>query len=186
MGCHGGFSLDEATRRSWYSPEEVLKDLRPDMTFADVGCGDGFFSLLAAKLVGEKGHVYSVDVDSAAIAKLKAKAQAEGLANISARAGAAEDTVFCRSCIDVVFFSMVLHDFTDPDIVLRNAKQMLKPTGQVVNLDWKKEPMEFGPPVQIRFSEEQASGLMHKAGLRTAAIMDAGKFHYLVIAKPQS
>jgi ubiquinone/menaquinone biosynthesis C-methylase UbiE len=71
LGCHGGFSLDEATRRSWYNPDAILKDLRFGMVLVDVGCGDGFFSILAAKKVGDKGRVYAVDIDSKAIAKLK-------------------------------------------------------------------------------------------------------------------
>ena len=56
MTCHGGFSLDEATRRSWYNPEAVLKDLRKGMVLVDIGCGEGFFSILAAKKVGEEGQ----------------------------------------------------------------------------------------------------------------------------------
>jgi hypothetical protein len=49
MACHGGFSLDDATRRSWYNPEVILQDLQADRVFVDVGCGEGFFSILAAK-----------------------------------------------------------------------------------------------------------------------------------------
>jgi alpha-beta hydrolase superfamily lysophospholipase len=64
MSCHGGFNLDEATRRSWYTPEEVLSDLKEGMTFVDVGCGDGFFSILASKKVGPNGRVYAVDIDA--------------------------------------------------------------------------------------------------------------------------
>ena len=58
MGCHGGFSLDEATRRSWFNPEKVLKDagLGLGMTFVDVGCGDGFFTILAAQIVGTQSR----------------------------------------------------------------------------------------------------------------------------------
>src|SRR4030067_511676 len=108
MGCHGNFSLDETTRRSWYNPEAILVDLKAGMTFADIGCGDGYFAVLAAKKVGAKGKVYAMD----------------------------------------------LHDFRDPAKVLFNAKEMLKPSGLVVDLDWKKVSMPFGPPVSIRFSEE--------------------------------
>ena len=157
MGCHGGFSLDENTQRSWYNPQAVLSDLKAGMTFADIGCGDGYFTLLAAKIVGEKGKVYAVDIDPSGIEKLKNKAQTQGLTNIAAQAGKAEDTVFCRGCVDFVLFSMDLHDFGDAAKVLQNAKQMLKPNGRVVDLDWKKIPMPFGPPVAIRFSEEYAA-----------------------------
>jgi ubiquinone/menaquinone biosynthesis C-methylase UbiE len=177
MGCHGGFSLDEATRRSWYSPEAVFNNLRLDMVFLDIGCGDGFFSILAAKKVGENGKVFAVDIDSSAIEKLKQKAVAEGLNNIVAKVGKAEDTVFCNGCADFIFYSMDLHDFSD-------AKQMIKANGQLVDLDWKKLDMPFGPPVAIRFSEEKASGLLRSAGFTIADVRNIGPYHYIVTAKP--
>ena len=94
MGCHGGFSLDEATRRSWYNPDVILQDLKEGMTFADIGCGDGFFTILASKKVGENGKVYAVDVDPQGIEKLKNKAKTEKLTNINAQVGKAEETIF--------------------------------------------------------------------------------------------
>ncbi len=184
MVCHGGFALDEATRRSWYSPEAILKDLHSDMTFMDIGCGDGFFSILAAKTVGKKGKVYAVDSDASAIEKLNYKAKAEGLKNITAKVGAAEETVFCRECADFVFYSMVLHDFGDPAKVLQNALQMMKPTGRLVDLDWKKQDVPFGPPFKIRFSKEHASDLIRKAGFQISDVKDVGSYHYVVAAKP--
>jgi len=184
MGCHGGFSLDEATRRSWYNPEAILQDLHLAMTFMDIGCGDGFFSILAAKKIGEKGKVYAVDSDASAIEKLNRKAKAEGLENIVAKVGAAEETVFCSKCVDFVFFSMVLHDFNNPAKVLLNAKRMVKPAGRLVDLDWKKQDMPFGPPVKIRFSEEHASNLIKNAGFQIEGVKDVGSYHYVVSAKP--
>ena len=184
MGCHGGFALDEATRRSWYNPEVILQDLRSGMTFADIGCGDGFFSILAAKKVGENGKVYAVDADASAIEKLKQKANAEGIKNITAKVGTAEETIFCKGCADYVFYSMVLHDFTDPAKVLQNAKQMIKPNGRIIDLDWKKQEMPFGPPIGIRFSEEKASDLLRNAGFKVDFVKEAGPCHYVIIAKP--
>ncbi len=188
MVCHGGFSLDEATRRSWYNPEAILKEagLRKDMTFVDVGCGDGFFSVLAAAVVGETGRVYAVDVDASAIDRLKQKAAARGFNNVSAKAAPAEETVFCDACADVVFYSMVLHDFRDAPQVLRNARKMLKTSGTLVDLDWKKQEMPFGPPFAIRFSPEFAGKLMSDAGFSVQATKDVGAFHYVVLAKPSA
>jgi ubiquinone/menaquinone biosynthesis C-methylase UbiE len=184
MGCHGGFNLDETTRRTWYNPEAILQDLHAGMMFMDIGCGDGFFSILAAKKVGEKGKVYAVDTDASAIEKLKQKTNAEGLKNINAKTGKAEDTVFCNQCADFVFYSMDLHDFNDPAKVLQNAKQMIKSNGRVIDLDWKKIDMPFGPPVSIRFSEEHAAGLMRAAGFTLTDIKDVGRYHYVLTAKP--
>ena len=154
------------------------------MVFMDIGCGDGFFTIPAAQLVGEKGVIYALDVDSAAVEKLKDKAAEKGLTNITAKVGAAEETVFCTECADIVFYSRVLHDFKDPEKVLRNAKRMLKPAGTLVNLDWKKKPTMFGPPVRIRFSEEQAANLIKAAGFMIENVKTAGRNFYVVTAKP--
>jgi ubiquinone/menaquinone biosynthesis C-methylase UbiE len=185
MACHGGFSLGETTRRSWFDPEKVLKDagLRSGMVFVDVGSGDGFFTILAAEVVGEKGVVYAVDRDSSAIERLRRRAAEKGFANVKAVVAEAEETVFCEACADVVFYSIVLHDFRDPAKVLQNARRMLKPSGRLVDLDWKKKRMSFGPPVQIRFSEEKASALMEAAGFKIESVQDVGPYHYLIIAK---
>jgi ubiquinone/menaquinone biosynthesis C-methylase UbiE len=184
VSCHGGFSLDEAIRRSWYNPEGILKDLRLGMTFADIGCGDGFFSILAAKKVGANGKVYAVDTDASGIEKLKKKAKMEGIKNVTTKVGTAENTVFCKQCIDIVFFSMDLHDFSDPTKVLQNAREMINPTGQLIDLDWKKIVMPFGPPAAIRLSEEKASSLIQAAGFNVESAKDAGPYHYILKAKP--
>jgi ubiquinone/menaquinone biosynthesis C-methylase UbiE len=183
--CHGGFNLDESIRRSWYSPEAILESLGEGMVFADVGCGDGFFTLLAAKKVGLKGKVYAVDIDAQAIGRLKDKAALLGLQNIATEVGSAEEAVFCSKCVDMVFYSMVLHDFSDPTCVLKNAWNILKPTGILIDLDWKKMQVPFGPPYEIRFSEDYASTLLQNAGFEVIDVKDVGAYHYVLDAKPK-
>jgi hypothetical protein len=68
--------------------------------------------------------------------------------------------------------------------VLKNAKNMIKPTGQLIDLDWKKQEEPFGPPFAIRFSEEKAAGLMRSAGFTVEEVKDSGPHHYVVTAKP--
>ncbi len=154
------------------------------MVFVDVGCGDGFFSILAAKKVGTKGKVYAVDSDASAIEKLNDKARSEGLSNIVSTVGAAEETIFCESCADFVFFSMVLHDFENSAKVLQNARKMVNPSGRLIDLDWKRQEMSFGPPLRIRFSATHASGLIRGAGFKIFSSVDAGSYHYLITAEP--
>jgi ubiquinone/menaquinone biosynthesis C-methylase UbiE len=180
------FLDDEKERREWQNPEEILLNigLRPGFIFIDMGCGDGFFALPAARLVGEDGKVCGLDADGEAIARLKKRAGKEGLTNLVLKVGWAEDTVFCDGCADIVFFGIVLHDFRSVARVLSNAKRMLKHDGRLVDLDWKKEDMEFGPPLRIRLSEDQAAGLIRAAGFKIEKISVAGSYHYLVIAHP--
>ena len=153
------------------------------MTFMDIGCGNGFFTIPAAEQVDESGKVYAVDASAEAVETVKRKAAAKGLKNIITKAREAEETVFCDECADMVFFSIVLHDFRDPAKVLRNAKRMIKPTGTLINLDWKKKRTAFGPPLHIRFSEEQAQALIEQAGFTVESGKDAGNNFYLVTAK---
>ena len=61
-----------------------------------LACGDGFFSILAAKKVGEKWEVYAVDSDASAIERLNCKTEGEGLKNIFGKIGLAEEIVFCQ------------------------------------------------------------------------------------------
>ena len=183
---HYGFPGEDALRRKWHNPETTLKSigLHHGMVFMDIGCGYGFFTIPAAEQVGENGRVYAVDAAPEAIEIVKRKADEKGLKNIVVKAAEAEETVFCDKCADMVFFSIVLHDFRDPAKVLNNAKQMIKPDGTLINLDWKKKRMEFGPPLQIRFSEEQAQALIKQAGFKIESVKDAGSNFYLVTAKP--
>jgi ubiquinone/menaquinone biosynthesis C-methylase UbiE len=82
----------------------------------------------------------------------------------------------------MVFFGIDLHDFGDPVAVLRNARRMLGPEGRLLDLDWKDEPMEMGPPRWKRFSVEKAGSLMESAGLRVLSVRESGPYHYLIIA----
>jgi ubiquinone/menaquinone biosynthesis C-methylase UbiE len=175
---------DDKERRRWQNPEEILRAIgvTPGSVFIDIGCGSGFFTVPAARLVDNYGKVYALDMSRDAVALLKERAAVEGLRNIVAEVGMAEDRIFCEACANIVFFGIVLHDFDDPDKVLLNAGKMLKPAGRLVDLDWKKEPMELGPPLDIRFSEEQATGRIRGAGFQIDSVEDSGLYHYLVVA----
>ena len=185
MSNHKHFG--EGTIRKWHHPKINLETLglREGMTFMDIGCGYGFFTILAAQIVGESGKVYAVDIDSSSINQLKRDALEKGLKNIHIAIGAAEGTIFCTECADIVFYNTVLHDFQDPAKVLRNAKTMLKPSGKMVNIDWKKKPTAFGPSLQIRLSEEQAINLIKQAGFTIASVKDVESDFYIVTAKPR-
>ena len=178
------FFNDETERRTWQNPTAILTliGLKRGFTFVDVGCGPGFFTLPAAKLVGETGTVYGVDANAAAIRNLREKAIENGFDNVYATIGAAENTIVGEALADIVFFGIVLHDFNDPAKVLKNARRMLKPTGTLVDLDWKKEPMQLGPPLPIRFSEKKATSLVRQAGFKIEVVRDVGPYHYLITA----
>jgi ubiquinone/menaquinone biosynthesis C-methylase UbiE len=176
-------------RRQWQNPEAIFRriGLKPNQVFVDMGCGDGFFTIPAAYIVGENGKVYSLDIDKDAVSAVRERARREGLKNIVTRVGNAEETMFCEGCGDIVFFANDLHDFEDPSKVLSNARRIIKASGRLVDVDWKKKSMLMpGPPLRIRLSETEASNLIKKAGFDIEMVGEVGPYHYIIIAKPVS
>jgi len=153
------------------------------MTFIDVGCGYGFFSAPAAKIVGGSGKVIGIDIDDEGLRAIKDSAALVRLKNVETILGRAEEVIACSACADMVFFGIVLHDFQDPYKVLSNAKEMLKANGILVNLDWRKEETAgMGPPISIRFDERQASDMISSQGFRITSVSRSGKYNYIVTA----
>jgi len=180
----GSRYMPEDERRKFQNPEAILSGvgLKPGDIFIEMGCGEGFFTLPAAKIVKQNGVVYGIDTNLTAINKLENQAKQLGLSNIETRVAEAENTILCTACADIVFFGIVLHDFKNPEQVLKNALIMLKPGGILVNFDWKKLHTPFGPPVKIRFSEEQAESLIEKAGFKLKNTIDYPPYNYLITA----
>ena len=178
------FRADDPDRKTWQDPEKIFSaiGLSAGMVFVDIGCGEGYFALPAARRMGPCGTVYAADINADAVAALREQAANEGLSNVSAEVKAAEETIACEGCADFVFFGIDLHDFADPNQVLRNAWKMLKPSGRLIDLDWKDEPMEFGPPQEKRFSADKAQAMIKAAGFRVHFVQDAGPYHYLISA----
>lgn len=181
---HGYKRWDESDRRRTMDPEVVLSKagLKPGMTFVDIGCGQGYFALHAARIAGTKGKVYGIDIDEEALEHINAKASEAGL-NIKTISGEAESAIACEGCADVVFFGICLHDFGDPEKVLANARRMLKPGGRLADIDWKKEPMEGGPPLEKRFSEDKALKLIRDAHFNIESVEEIAGRYYMILAK---
>jgi ubiquinone/menaquinone biosynthesis C-methylase UbiE len=179
-----GFYHNDSERREWQNPKKILYSigLKPGLQFIDIGCGIGFFTIPAAKIVGNEGRVYALDINEEAIGVIKKLAEKEGLNNLTSRVGKAEKVTFCNYCADIVFFGINLHDFANPEKVLINAKKMLKSQGRLIVLDWKKESMEIGPPMDIRFDKQKAMDLIRETNFEIETIKNL-KYHYLIIAK---
>lgn len=177
---------NDVERRKWQNPGAILTDIgvKPGITFIDVGCGTGFFTVPAAQMIGDSGKVLALDINASFIARFQEQINIKHINNLSVSIGRAEDLVLCNQCADIVFFGIVLHDFQNATRVLENAKKMVKASGILVNLDWKKKPMDFGPPLKIRFDEQTAANLIKRAGFNIESIEDSGPYHYIIKARP--
>ncbi|MDD1707564.1 MAG: class I SAM-dependent methyltransferase [Methanoregulaceae archaeon] len=139
---------NDKERRLWQDPDAILSlvGVGKGYEIVDVGCGQGFFTIPAARRVEKSGRVFGIDINPEAVAGMIERARREGLHNIQVFVGTGEDPVVCEGCADIIFFGIDLHDFSDQRKVLANARRMLNPGGRLVDLDWKKEVTPSGPP----------------------------------------
>ena len=77
--------------------------LRQSQKVLEVGCGPGFFTIPAAKIVGEEGLIYAIDVNPFAIKRVKKKMAKEGLRNVKPSLTNASNTGLPESSIDLAF-----------------------------------------------------------------------------------
>jgi ubiquinone/menaquinone biosynthesis C-methylase UbiE len=99
----------------------------------DFGCGSGTYSIPAAKLVGNNGRVYSLDVSQSALKKLSSRAESEGLDNIVTllSAGKPEIPIDDKSLNHVLLID-VLQEIPDKEKLFEEIHRVLKPEGLVI------------------------------------------------------
>jgi len=98
----------------------------------DLGCGSGAFTTLLARVVGEQGKVYAVDIQPGMLRQLErklAKAENQDIRNIKIKQASAYELPFEDGVFDLVFMVAALQEISDRDRVLREVRRVLKPGG---------------------------------------------------------
>lgn len=172
---------------SFIKPEEVLNrlELREGMKAADLGCGAGFFVFPAAKIVGDKGLVYAVDVQKSALSAVEDKAALEGVENIVrlvwANLEIAGSTKIPNDSLDLALLIDVLFQNQKPEEIIKEAKRITKNTGKIVIIDWKLKELPFGPLPDQRISEQKVKKMAAALGLNLAESWDPSPYHYCLV-----
>ena len=108
-----------------------LGKLLPGERVVDVGCGAGFDSLIASRMVGAEGSVVGVDMTPAMLAKARQSAAEAGSANVTFREGFAEALPVPDGWADVVISNGALNLVPDKAAALQEMARVLKPGGRV-------------------------------------------------------
>lgn len=153
------------------------------MKVADVGCGTGFFTIPMAKLVGDQGKVFAIDVQEKMIALLNEKIQKLKIKNIETFVSTEENIPLPNESVDLALMASVLHEL-DSYVTVREVYRFLKPQGVLAVLEWKKEesPLEFGPPIWERLTPDQTREIVEKIGFEVKDVSLIGPYHYLLIS----
>lgn len=158
--------FESPERAAWQRPDELVASLKlaADAKIADLGAGTGYFAVRFAS-VAAKGQVYAVDIEAGMVEFLGQRASDEGLDNLVAIQGEADDPKLPEA-VDLVFMCNVFHHLADPSAYFSAVAAKLLPGGRVVIVDFRKDNPDDapGPPAAMRMSSEQIRAAMESAG----------------------
>jgi ubiquinone/menaquinone biosynthesis C-methylase UbiE len=113
-----------------------LLELKPGMTFADVGAGFGAWTMRFSRSLGPTGRVYATDIGAPQLAALRDAVKREQLTNVTVLEGATAATNLPALCCDAILIRDAYHHFTQPDEMIRSLAASLKPGGRLAIIDF--------------------------------------------------
>lgn len=153
---------------------------------ADFGSGSGHYTIAVAKALASTGRVYAIDIQQELLSKLKNMATREGLYNIEVIWGDIDKkngTKLRDGSVDFVLLSNILFQLENKDIVIEEAKRVLKPAGRVLIVDWEDSFGGIGPKPEAVVPKAKAKELFEKNGFHLDREISAGSHHYGFIYK---
>ncbi len=166
-------------------PEKVIEefDIKEGMKIADFGCGAGYFAILIAKIVGENGKIYALDVLKTALESVRSKAKTEGLLNIETIWSNLEilgGSKLEDNSINMALLANILFQSSKKADIIKEARRVVKQGGKIIIIDWKKD-QPFGPPQKLVVSEDLVRDLAKKEGLKLEREFPSGDNHWGMI-----
>ena len=178
------FSTEDARDRLGEAEQVMqLAGIRPGMWVADVGAGEGYYTVRLAPAVGPRGRVLAEDIISDTRDRLAQRVQTERLDNVAVLLGKPDDPTLPRRSFDRILLVHMYHEVQSPYAFLWNLREGLKPDGQVVVVDADRPTRRHGIPPSLLTCEFAALGMQ-----RVQMTMLAGGDAYLAkfqIASPR-
>lgn len=152
--------------RSWAAWARALGHLLPPLEVADLGCGEGYLSIEAARWAK---RVIAIDRSADVLARAKELAARRRVRNVTWKRGEIERVPLPDASVDVALLSQALHHATNPAAALAEAARVVRPGGRVLVLDLRRHDEQW---VKTRlgdkwlgFEDDELKALMKDAGL---------------------
>jgi ubiquinone/menaquinone biosynthesis C-methylase UbiE len=153
------FSNEDA--RDERNEAQVVMDLgkiRAGMTVADIGAGEGYYTVRLAERVGADGRVLAQDISREALERLGRRVERERLENISIKLGEPDDPQLPSDSFDRIFMVHMYHEVTDPYAFLWRMWPALNADGQIIVVESDSPVGRHGMPHTLLFCEFEAVG----------------------------
>ncbi len=132
--------------------------ITPGKTVADIGAGSGWFTVRAARRVGEHGAVYAVDINPEAIRYIDGRARKEQLRNIKTIRSKPDDPLLPAGSVDAVLLLKTYHEVAEPVVLLRNLRAALRPGAKVGIIDRNGNGEDHGVSRDVVLHEATQAG----------------------------
>ena len=157
--------------RSWAAWARALGHLLPPLEVADLGCGEGYLTIEAARFAR---RVVAIDRSEAVLERARASAQRRRARNIEWKRGELEKLPLKNESVDVALLSQALHHAAHPAKALAEAARIVRPGGRVLVLDLRRHDEQW---VRERlgdkwlgFEDAELARLLKDAGLTDVAV----------------
>ena len=137
---------------------DILK-IGKGSSVADIGAGGGWFTVIAAKRVGENGRVYAVDISEESVEYIRKRSKEEGFENIEAVLGGPDDTKLPEKSVDAVLILNTYHEVAEPVALLRNLKKSLRAGAIIGIIDREGDGDDHGIDPEVVKEEAARAGL---------------------------
>ena len=146
------FSTEDARDRLGEAEEVMtLAGVAPGMSVADVGAGEGYYTVRLARIVGPKGRVLAEDIIPETHDTLSERVQRENLDNVAVKLGAPDNPMLPRASFDRVFMVHMYHEVESPYAFLWHLRDGVKPDGLIIVVDSNRPVSHHGiPPAQLK------------------------------------
>ena len=146
------FSTEDARDRVGEAEAVLaLAGIKPGMWVADVGAGEGYYTLRLARAVGPGGRVLAEDIVPSVRDALSERVQRQQLDNVAVKLGTPDNPLLPRQSFDRIFLVHMYHEVQSPYAFLWHLREGLKPDGLVIVVDSVRPVKRHGmPPKQLR------------------------------------
>lgn len=134
-------------------------DIRPGTTVADIGAGEGYYTVRLSQRVGTKGRVLAQDINRGALDRLAERVVRERLLdNVAIKEGGFDDPRLPPGSFDRIFMVHMYHEIGEPYAFLWRMRPALAKGGQVIVVDRDLPTNQHGIPPKLLFCEFAAVG----------------------------